>query len=114
MVVMIEQLEQNSPEWMEERLGSIGGSGITKAAAKGASKSTYFYKKAAEILSGVHEESFKSTYMDRGHKYEPEARDCYSMVYQVEPRLIGLARHDKNKHYSPDFLIDECYRAYTA
>ena len=71
---------QNSEEWYQARLGSIGGSSIPKILAKkrGNSESKMRqdlrYQMAAEILTGTREESYSNKYMERGHKYEPEAR----------------------------------------
>jgi exodeoxyribonuclease (lambda-induced) len=100
-------MEQQSEDWFKSRLGSIGGSGINIVASTGSGYKTYLYKKAAEIISGVHEESFKSHYMDRGNEFESVARDKYAAQRIIEPRLVGLVRLSEYKHYSPDFLIDE-------
>ena len=107
MSLIIEQMQQQSPEWFKMRLGSIGGSGINIVASQGSGVKKYLYKKAAEIISGVHEESFKSHYLDRGNEYEEEAQLKYCSEYLVEPRIVGIVKHDDNKHYSPDFLIDK-------
>ncbi len=106
-MLIIEQLKQGSDEWFDERLGSIGGSQITIVASKGDGYQKLLYQKAAEILSGVHEETFKSKYMDRGNEFESEGRDCYAQAHIVDPRIVGIVKYDQYKHYSPDFLIDD-------
>ena len=112
-MIIIDDIDQRTEEWFKNRCGSIGGSGITKAVSTGQGRKDYLYKKAAEILSGVHEETFKSSYMDRGNEFESKAINRYAMQFHVEPKIVGMVKPDikttadEYKHYSPDFLINE-------
>lgn len=103
-----DDVKQLSDRWMELRLGSIGGSSIASAVAKGEGKvrNNLMYRLAGEILSGQKYESYSNAHMERGIEEEPEARDMYEFQSGDEITQIGLVRHSEHKHYSPDALIN--------
>lgn len=74
-------IEQNTDEWYQMRLGRFTASTFkdlfmgktTKGYEKG------IYKPVFERLTGESPESFSSEYMERGHEMEPFAVDNYEM-----------------------------------
>ena len=98
---------QGSPEWNALRIGSIGGSSISKAVAGGQGKTRIqlMYDLVGEILSGQKKEGYVSQDMLAGIENEAKARDLYSSIYDVEIEQIGLIKYSEFKHYSPDGLI---------
>jgi len=110
MPEIIRDIEQNSPEWFELRLGSVGGSSITSVLAKGKGKSrqTLLYKLAGEILTGQQSNEYHAKQFDRGHEWEPVARSWYEFTYDVEVEQVALIRSPGvRRHHSPDGLVGE-------
>jgi putative phage-type endonuclease len=105
---IITTCDQNSPEWFDLRLGSIGGSSISAILARGKGRQTLIYKLAAEKLTGVKTESYQTGYMDRGHEYEPQAREYYEFVTGHAVEQVALIKGDmEGTHASPDGLCGE-------
>jgi len=106
--VEIINCEQNSPEWFEARRGVPTASQFKAILAKGEGKTrrTYMMKLAGEILTGERMESFSNEYTERGHEFEPEARDLYTFQTGAELRRCGFIRNGK-AGCSPDSLIGE-------
>lgn len=98
---------QGSPEWLQARIGSIGGSAISKAVAKGEGKlrKQLLYDMVGEIISGENKVGYKNHYMDEGLKYEPEARSLYELRFDCNVEQVAMIRNGPNKHTSPDGLI---------
>lgn len=98
---------QGSPEWLQARIGSIGGSSIGKAVAKGEGKvrKQLLYDMVGEILSGEKKEGFRTVHMEEGLKYEDEARNLYAFQNSVEVEQIAMFRDGPHKHASPDGLV---------
>jgi len=106
---IIKDIEQNSEEWFQLRLGSIGGSSIAKAVAKGQGKSRkdLLYKLAGEILTGVPAPSFKFQHADRGHEHEDDARGAYEFNHGVVVEQVSMIKNGHRKHCSPDGLVGD-------
>jgi hypothetical protein len=51
-------------------------------------------------------EGFKNGHTERGHELEPEARDLYAMIADLEPTPIGFMRRG-NVGASPDSLVGD-------
>ena len=102
--------EQGSEAWLSRRAGiptaSMFGTIMAKGVRGGESKTrrTYLLKTAGEILTGKPSESFTNVHMDRGHVMEPDARNLYAMVADVEPELVGFLRRGR-AGCSPDSLV---------
>lgn len=114
MPEIIRGIEQNSPEWFEMRLGSIGGSSVPAILAKGKGKAeskmrrSLRYSLAAEILTGVRDETYTNKYMERGHLFEPKARELYEFINDVEVEQVAMIKSSLPRvHVSPDGLIGE-------
>jgi hypothetical protein len=101
---------QNSPEWFEARMGIPTASefktllGIKKEAKDKATRRTYMFKLAGEIITGEPMESFQNDHMERGKVMEDEARDLYSFQTDIEPERVGFIRNG-DKGCSPDSLL---------
>ena len=101
------EIPQGSKEWFDLRLGSIGGSGISTVVSSGSGRRQYMLKRASEIITGVRAEDFKFKYADRGHEFEPAARDLYSFRYGVNVDQVALIKDGPYKHHSPDGLVGD-------
>jgi len=96
-------LVQGSEEWLQARLGSIGGSAIGPITAEGGkTRKTLLYRFAGEILSGEKYDGFKNSHMERGIEMEPEAREAYELITGREVKQTGMFLYGPHKHYSPD------------
>jgi putative phage-type endonuclease len=103
----ITRFVQGDPAWCLARIGSIGGSSISKAVAKGEGKTrkSLLYDMVGEILSGEKKEVYRNSYMEEGLKYEDEARSLYAFQNSVEVEQIAMFRDGPHKHASPDGLV---------
>lgn len=108
-------LVQGSDEWLQARLGILTASQtkelVTATGKIAANDKTraIVYQKVAERLTGRIEESYSNAHMERGHTYEPFARDLYAET-QAPVRECGfiVRQFDGFKiGYSPDGLVGE-------
>ena len=106
-MMQIHTIPQGTPEWHAVRLGIPTASNFSKVLAKGEGKvrNTYMVQLAAEIITGELEEGLKSADMLRGNAMEPEARDYYAFLNDVEPQQVGFVTNGA-KGGSPDSLIN--------
>lgn len=102
--------EQGTPEWFAARAGIPTASQFATVMANGRggaeskTRRTYMLKLAGEILTGTPMDSFSNVHTDRGHEMEPDARNFYAFLHDVEPQLVGFIRSG-NMGASPDSLI---------
>lgn len=112
MSVQIFDCVQNSPEWLEARMGIPTSSKFQTVMAKGKdggrsiTRTEYLHKLAGEIITGEPMENYQNAHMERGHEQEDEARDMYAFMTDAEPIRVGFVK-DGNKGCSPDSLIGE-------
>jgi len=112
MSIEIINVEQGTPEWFDARRGIPTASEFHSILAKGkggkpsATRASYMAKLAAEILKAKPPEHFSTVHTARGHTMEPEARNQYALMYDVEPVEVGFIRNG-SKGYSPDSLIGD-------
>lgn len=115
MPVEIVQCEQNTPEWLEARLGIPTASNFKTIKAEGkdgggsatsATRRTYMLKLAGEILTGQPAENYTNADMERGHEMEGEAREMYALTRDAEPQIVGFIRNG-NVGCSPDSLLGD-------
>lgn len=106
MIEVFYDIEQGSDPWRKVRSGLPTSSCFSDILAKGEGKTrrTYLLKLAGEILTGEPMESFSNANLDRGHALEPEIRNTYAFMTDVEPQLVGFIRNGP-KGCSPDSLI---------
>lgn len=101
---------QGSEEWFAHRMGIPTASEFSTVMAKGRgggeskTRKTYLYKLAGEVLTGKPMEHFSNQHTERGHEMEPEARELYAFMRDVDPQIVGFVRNG-NKGCSPDSLI---------
>ena len=108
--MQIIECDQGSEAWIAARMGIPTASEFATVMAKGRSggesktRATYMRKLAGEILTGKPMDHFGNAHTDRGHEMEPDARNTYSFMRDVEPQLVGFIRNGA-KGCSPDSLI---------
>ena len=99
--------ENEAEEWFEVRKGMPTASKLSVVIGKGAQRTTYLNKIAAEILTGVPQrDKYTNKYMDRGKEFEDEARFEYSEVTNFVVEQVGSV---ESAHVgagcSPDGLV---------
>lgn len=110
---IFDDIEQETPEWLEIRKGLPTASMFKEVMAKKGprggipkGRQTYMYKLAGEIISGEPMDNYTNFHMDRGSENESEARDLYAFLRDVEPVQVGFIRNG-NCGTSPDALIGD-------
>lgn len=104
--------EQGTEEWFAARLGVPSASMFSKIVTTKGVWSTqadsYINQLVAEQLTGEREEVYQSHHMIRGTELEPEARDLYCLMKDVEVQEVGFCLHDTLKAgCSPDGLVGD-------
>lgn len=104
-------LIQRSPEWFDERLGSLGASEIYDATAMLKSGKGYtskredmIIKKLVERLTGKGQVRPKAPTIQHGIDYETPGRVAYEFAFDVSVKEVGLFKHNRiaRTHASPD------------
>lgn len=109
----IHPADQSSAAWMLARLGVPTASQfhriITPARLDYSSAADgYINELVAERILGEPLEEVSTAAMERGSDLEDDARDWYSMIYDVEVREVGLClRDDMDVGASPDGLVGD-------
>jgi len=102
--------EQGSPEWIAARCGIPSSSHfneiITTKGEPSKQRLKYLYRLAGEQITGIPEESYKSNAMSRGTEKEPEARNVYAFINDVEVEEVGFCLAD-GYGASPDGMVGE-------
>jgi hypothetical protein len=108
MTLQIINCGQNSDEWLQARMGIPTASAFSKILAKGEGKTRdeYMRRLVGELITGQPSASFKSEAMERGHEWEPLARDLYAFQTGAELQRVGFVT-DGKKGCSPDSLIGD-------
>ena len=104
---------QGSPEWFAIRAGLPTASRFADVMAKNGprggipkGRTTYMHKLAGEILTGQPMDSFNNHHMERGHEQEPDARNLYALLNEIEPEQIGFIKNGKCG-CSPDSFVGD-------
>lgn len=109
-MIQIIECAQGSEEWFRARMGIPTSSEFSTVMAKGRggaeskTRLTYMRKLAGEILTGEPMDHFGNHHTERGKEMEPEARDLYSFLRDVDPQLVGFVRNGQ-KGCSPDAFV---------
>jgi hypothetical protein len=106
-------VQQNTPEWLIERIGSVTASRVKDAVAtlkrggESAARASYKLELLTEIITGRAFEHYVSREMDFGTENEPLARGAYEINQGVEVERIGYIRHPRipRTGASPDGLV---------
>lgn len=100
-------VEQNSEEWGELRLGKFTASSFGDLFMKPDTK-TYqnaIVKVAFERVTGESEESYSNKWMQRGHEKEPFARENYELISFNSVENAGFWEFNEFVGASPDAKI---------
>jgi len=108
-------IQQNTPEWLIERIGSVTASRVKDAVAtlksgkESAARASYKLELLSEIITGRAVEHYVSQAMDFGTENEPLARGAYEITTGVEVERIGYIRHPSipRSGASPDGLVGD-------
>lgn len=110
-MIVIDTIDQLSPEWFEEKAGKPGASSFEKiVTTKGEpskQQTDYMYQLAAETITGVKDDGYSNQAMEEGIAREDECRSLFELINDVEVHKVGLVYKDENKNIlcSPDGLI---------
>ena len=113
--MIIVDVQQASDQWFQEKIGKPSASNASKIITNEGKPSKqadgYMYELAAEILTGVREETFQSPFMATGVEREDESRKLYELMHGVEVSQVGLVYKDDRKQFlcSPDGIINNEY-----
>lgn len=112
-MIIENSFEQGSDKWLAARMGSVGGTGISKIiTSKGArskSRKKYLYEKASQKITGRSQPLYPSYAMQWGTEHEPMARKLFSFLKEVEVSQCAMifADEKRNNHISPDGYFGE-------
>lgn len=98
---------QNSELWHLARCGIPTASNFQCLMVKTGDKrgrATYLRKLAAERITGKPAASYSNKYMERGHEWESEACDRYSMLKRVDLEVVGFVTNH-GAGCSPDRFV---------
>ena len=111
-ILMIEKMEQGTPEWFAARLGNVTASRVADVIAKtksgySASRDNYMAQLICERMTGTVAESFTNAAMQWGTETEPLARAAYESYADVLVDEVGYVAHPTIDHAgaSPDGLV---------
>lgn len=108
-------IQQGSPEWLQERCGCVTASRVKDVVAKlkngkeSAARASYRLELLTEVLTGSVTEHYVSQAMDFGTENEPLARTCYELAKGVDVERIGYVKHAHipRTGASPDGLVGD-------
>lgn len=107
-LIVLDALEQGSPEWLAARIGCITMSNakLLLTGGKGVTRDSYIMSVASEVMTGVPAERINTWDMERGTLLEPYAADAYEAMTGFNLRKVGLGylNSDKRISASPDGL----------
>lgn len=112
--MLVDDLIQGTPDWLEMRKGMITGSMVADAVAKlkkggySQSRENYMFDLAVTRLTGLMPDRYVSRAMEFGTENEPLARAAYEMELDVMVEEVGFAMHPKINWFgsSPDGLVE--------
>lgn len=110
---IIRNIEQGSEAWAEIRLGKVTASKLADVMTKGRgtapskTRRSYMMQLAAEILTGVPVDNFKSSAMQWGNDCEPQARAMYELESGNDVQEVAFVDCEDGFGVSPDGLISD-------
>lgn len=113
--MIIEDLQQGSPDWLAMRVGRVTGSRVCdvlatlKKGGESAARRNYRSEIVVEMLTGLSVEHFVSPAMQWGIDNEIYARTAYELERDVSIEPVGFAVHGTMPRFgaSPDGLIGD-------
>ena len=103
----LHNIDQQSDEWFELRLGKLTASKAQAIATNGKGLDTLCYEKVAELLTRRRQDGYTNPDIERGNELEALARDAYELETDHLVKRIGFIEQDENVGCSPDGLIGE-------
>jgi hypothetical protein len=102
--------KQNTPEWLQARLGlptaSCFDQIVTPKGKPSTSQERYLAKLVAEWFMGEQIDDHKSGFMERGHDLEPKIVAAYEFENDIDTEEVGLCLlDDRTAGASPDRLV---------
>lgn len=111
-ILMIEKVEQGTPEWFAARLGNVTASRVADVIAKtksgySASRDNYMAQLICERMTNTVAESYTNAAMQWGTETEPLARAAYESLADVLVDEVGYVQHPRIERAgaSPDGLV---------
>jgi hypothetical protein len=112
---MILKIQQQTPEWLAQRVGRITGSRAkdvmarTQKGARTAEGKRYLMEIVCERLTGLASDHFVTDAMLWGSEQEMYARAAYEMRTGRDPIKCGMAIHPQMEFFSssPDGLVED-------
>jgi putative phage-type endonuclease len=111
-ILMIEKVEQGTPEWFAARLGNVTASRVADVIAKtksgyAASRDNYMAQLICERMTNTVAESYSNAAMQWGTETEPLARAAYESLADVLVDEVGYIAHPtiERAGASPDGLV---------
>lgn len=111
-ILMIEKVEQGTPEWFAARLGNVTASRVADVIAKtksgySASRDNYMAQLICERMTNTVAESYTNAAMQWGTETEPLARAAYESYADVLVDEVGYIAHPtiERAGASPDGLV---------
>lgn len=105
--MVIVKCVQGSDEWFAARLGKVTASKFSEVLNKKVGRGLYMRKLAAERLTGLVEDSFRNSIMEKGNKTEDEARTYYYTLRGQEAKQVGFVKLNEWIGASPDGLVGD-------
>lgn len=106
----IDESPQGTPGWITARCGVPSASNfdmiITSKGESSKQREKYLFRLAGETVSGIPEETYKNSIMERGILMEEEARQLYQIVTGKEVKQVGFCIAE-GYGASPDGMIDD-------
>ena len=112
-MIIIDNIEQLSEQWFKLRAGNPGASSFDKIVTSKGAPSTqykkYLYQLVGESILGDKIETYTNAAMQRGTELEPEARELFEMINDIEVKQVGLCfpNEERKYHASLDGLLDD-------
>lgn len=112
-MIIVDDVEQGTPEWLALRLGiptaSHADALVTPTGKKSTQATMYGNKLIAEWVSGEPIAFNLSEWIERGRAMEAEARAFYAFERDCEIRQVGFCYGDEKRDHgcSPDGLIGD-------
>jgi len=105
--MIIHDVEQGTPEWLELRKGRVTASHATAIATNGKGLDTYVLELMSEYYSSGEREYYSNADMDRGNELEELAASAYEMEVGAKLEKVGFVEYNEFVGCSPDRLVGE-------
>lgn len=115
MSIIVDSIQQNSEEWLKEKLGKVSASNASKIITNDGKPSKqrkgYLHTLASELITKQPTNTFKSEAMQTGNEREDESRKFFEFTQGVKVEQVGLIYKDEKKEIlcSPDGIINREY-----